>query len=441
VTASTQVQSELASNPTRLPRLLPDSTTNISLEDHLDRHGPPAYRGGPGVLHLALEAAGLTGRGGAGFPTSRKWAAVAAADDRKVVVGNGAEGEPASDKDVVLLARNPNLVLDGLQLSAEAVGADTAFLYAPPDENLAASLQQLADNRVAREIDRCPVSVVCAPDTYIAGEESAVAAYLSGQPPLPRAKPPRVFERGVRRRPTLVQNVETLAHVALVARYGPQWFRATGTQAEPGSTLVTITGSVMHPGVTEVALGTPIQAVIDAAGGAPGGIQSVLVGGYHGAWLDGPDALQSSLSDLSLARHDARVGAGVVAVLPERACGLAETARVARYLANESAGQCGPCRFGLPDIAGAMAALCAAGNHEQPLTNLRRWMSMVERRGACSHPDGTVRLLRSSLRVFSGELELHVGGRCRSGGRSLKVLPIPATLRDEARPAQREPWT
>lgn len=440
MTADTQVRSGLASTPHRLPRLLPDSAAAISLDEHLDRHGAPAYRGGPGVLHLALEAAGLTGRGGAGFPTSRKWAAVAAADDRKVVVGNGAEGEPASDKDVVLLARNPNLVLDGLQLSAEAVGADTAFLYTPPDESLAASLQQLADQRLARQIDRCSVSVVCAPDSYIAGEESAVAAYLSGQPALPRSKPPRVFERGVRRRPTLVQNVETLAHVALVARYGPAWFRAIGTSAEPGSTLVTVTGSVARPGVTEVALGTSIRAVIEAAGGAVAGTQAVLIGGYHGAWLRGSDALESALSDAALAGHDARVSAGVVAVLPERACGLVETASVARYLADESAGQCGPCRFGLPDIAGAMAALCTSGSHEPAQANLERWFTMVAGRGACSHPDGTVRLLRSALRVFREELDLHAGNRCRAGGRRLDILPTSNASRRIGTGAGWQPW-
>jgi NADH:ubiquinone oxidoreductase subunit F (NADH-binding) len=374
-----------------------------------------------GRLVDLVEQAGLTGRGGAAFPTHRKLRAVAAGSN-PVVVGNGAEGEPASSKDRVLLSHVPHLVLDGLQLVAEAVGARRAYLYVPGQpgvvDRVRASVHQRRNSRGA-----VPVEVVVAPDTFVAGQETAVVSRVAGGPPLPRLPVPPVYQRGVRGRPTLVQNVETLAHIALVARYGPGWFRSVGTAEQPGTMLCTVVGAVHRPGVVELAAGTAIGDVLASAGGTTAPLGSVLVGGYHGAWLPMPDALGRTLSDRDLQPYGGAVGAGVVAALPEARCGLAETAEVVAYLAAESAGQCGPCLNGLPAIAGGLAELALPRPRQRVRADVERWCGLVARRGACAHPDGTVRLVRSALLTFAEELRLHEAGRC-SGTIARPVLPV-----------------
>lgn len=418
----------IAPSATLLPRLLTDSGRPRGLQEHLHIHGHVPHGWAPHELIATLDAAQLLGRGGAGFPTARKWSAVAAAPGPKVVVANGSEGEPASHKDRTLLHINPHLVLDGLQLAAEAVDAERLYLYAPPGAALQSALEALLAERAAEAVDRLPVTVFSAVDRYVAGEESAVAAALSGQPALPRVKPPRVFEHGVRGRPTLVQNVETLAHVALIARYGADWYAGTGLPDEPGSLLITIGGAVHQPGVTEVAIGTPLDDAVFAAGGPTDGVQAMLVGGYHGSWLRSGHVDATNLSQASMSARGARVGTGGLLVLPNHACGLIEAARVARYLADQSAGQCGPCVFGLADIATAMEALTRRGDIRGQVAALHRWMAMVERRGACSHPDGAVGFVRSTLETFAEEVRLHEVGRCRSGGRAHDVLSAPSRL-------------
>ena len=346
-----------------LPRLLPAAPED--LRAHLASYGPAPYRNQPGALIADVEASGLTGRGGAAFPVHRKLAAVARAgvrQGRTVVVANGAESEPASRKDELLLQLAPNLVLDGLQLTAEAVGAAEAHLYlhyAPGPQILRA----LAE-RAARGLDRLAVTITQAPPRFLAGQETAVVNRLGGGPALPTFQPPRVSERGLGGAPTLVQNVETLAHLALIARYGPRWFRAVGTATEPGSMLTTI----YRPDVkAQVRRGGHRHAAAHPARRRRRGVQAWLVGGYHGTWLPMPDAAGITLDNASLRRFGAAAGAGVLAALPSGRCGLTEAARVARYLAAESAGQCGPCLNGLPRIAAALAELAGSGHRRQTL--------------------------------------------------------------------------
>jgi NADH:ubiquinone oxidoreductase subunit F (NADH-binding) len=407
----------------RPPRLLPPAGYPAAgLAAHLDAFGPPPYRGGPRRLIGEAQAAGLTGRGGAAFPLHRKLAAVAAARGRALVVGNGAEGEPLSAKDKTLLRRAPHLVLDGLQLAAEAVGAADAVLYAGCGEPAAGQLAAVIAQRAARGLDRAPVRLIAAPARFLAGQESALASRLSGGPALPRFSPPPVWQRGVDGRPTLVSNVETLAQLSLVARYGPAWFRAAGTPDEPGTMLVTTLQPDGTCEVTETGIGTPLAGLADLSGAS-----AVLIGGYHGAWLPAAQAAGLTLSNAALRPLGAAVGAGVLAALPADRCGLAETARVARYLALESAGQCGPCLNGLPRIAGALAELAeTAGPRPRPevLDRLSRWAGLVQGRGACHHPDGTVRFVRSALRVFAAEISRHARGQC-SAASTLPFLPAP----------------
>ena len=420
---------------TELPRLLPPpEDKNRNAHDwyaHTDRYGRLPYRERQGTLIADVEAAGLTGRGGAAFPVHRKLQAVLEAADKRrrtpVVIANGAESEPASDKDATLLWLSPHLVLDGLQLAAEAVGADTAILYTHVNRghDVGARLREALQARQAAGVDRVPVQLATAPARFLSGQETALINHLSGGPAIPTFMPPRITERGLHGVPTLVQNAETLAHLALIARRGPRWFRGVGTVDEPGSMLATVRRADGKPRISEVPLGIPLQDLV----GELGQDRAVLLGGYHGTWLTGSEARKLTLDNRSLAAVQAKVGAGIVITLPPDRCGLVETANVVRYLALESAGQCGPCLNGLPRIAAALAEIAGGrfgkhGTRPQVLADVQRWSGLVAGRGACHHPDGTTRFVRSALRVFAAEVDRHQRGRCSATVRQ-PFLPIP----------------
>ncbi|MDO8188411.1 NADH-ubiquinone oxidoreductase-F iron-sulfur binding region domain-containing protein [Conexibacter sp. JD483] len=437
----------------------------VALGDHLALHGLPALESGLGAGALAdlAERAGLRGRGGAGFPTDRKLRALAEARRAPFVVANGSEGEPASGKDRTLLTRSPHLVLDGLQLTALALGAERAVVAVRAGAGSArAALATALAERTAAGRDRVPVEVFPVPAGFVAGEERAVLNALAGGPPLPTVRRP--WEGA---RPALVQNVETLAQLALIAAHGADWFRAAGTAAEPGTTLVTLDAAV----VREVPLGTPLSELMpgasdanrgasdanrgasdanrgasdanrgasdahrgegDANGGA--GVRALLVGGYAGGWVDGAAAGRVRLLQADLRPLGATVGCGAIVALPAGSCGVAETVRLMRWLADESAGQCGPCLYGLDAIATALEPLSAPRRpREDPLPRVRRWCGQIDGRGACRHPDGALRMLASALRVFAAEFDDHVRhGACeRCAAPSLLPLPAHAATPEE----------
>jgi len=373
-----------------------------------------------------VEAAGLRGRGGAGFPTARKLRAVAERR-RPLVLANGAEGEPISVKDKVLLAHVPHLVLDGAALAAAAVGADEITIgVGGGDGRAMAAVDAALRERGRRRADRVAFRLCGVPDVFVAGEETALVNWLNGGPAKPTFTPPRPFERGLAGRPTLVQNVETLAHLALIGRFGADWFRAVGDMAEPGSALVTLRGAVRRPGVYEIPLGLPLRELVEWAGGSTAPLQAFLVGGYFGTWITVEEAGSVALLDGDLVRVGGSLGARAIFALPAAACGIVETARVARYLAGASAGQCGPCVHGLDAVAGALDRLAwggraRRGRAEDP--RLTRWLDQIAGRGACRHPDGAVRLIQSGLRVFADEARRHARGSC--GGAGHPQLPLP----------------
>ncbi len=232
----------------------------------------------------------------------------------------------------------------------------------------------------------------------------------------------------MRRRPTLVDNVETLAHIALIARFGPAWFRQAGLPDAPGTMLATVSGAVDHPGVYEIEVGTPIGDVL-AASRVREGVAAVLVGGYFGTWHELRAVAGLPISKEWLQRVGASPGAGVLAALPQAACGLAETARVLGYLAGQSAGQCGPCAFGLPAIAEDFAQLALGRPSGAVLERLDRRLGALPGRGACRHPDGAVRLAASALAAFAPDAAAHARHRpCAAAVRGAAdggVLPIP----------------
>ena len=364
----------------------------------------PLPRRSRAQLLAEIEASGLTGRGGAAFPTARKLAAVAHAR-RPVVVVNGVEGEPASWKDKVLLAQNPHLVVDGAMVAARVVGArEVTFAVGRANRTVRKRLEQA----LAERGDGIDIYLETVPDRFVAGEESALLNLLNGGPAKPTMEKP--YERGV-----LVQNVETLANVALVARHGASWFRRCGTAGEPGTALVTVLGAVRNPGVAEVELGTTLREVLQRFGGLTAFPHALLVGGYFGTWIRAHDVLDAPLTNAALAPFGGSLGARTIAVLPQDACGLTESARVLRYLANESAGQCGPCIFGVAAMADAFDRL--------DVGRLGRLAPLVAGRGACAHPTGATRFAASATDVFADEIALHRAGRC-SGAAHPPVLPL-----------------
>jgi NADH:ubiquinone oxidoreductase subunit F (NADH-binding) len=423
----------------------------MSLEEHLAVHGPlPELGGGRrrdrdegARLVEEIERAGLLGHGGAAFPTARKMRAVAAARGRAIVVANGAEGEPASRKDRTLMASLPHLVLDGASLAATAVGASEAIVCVCG--SAPASLQALNGALEERELRPDPrrstsIRLAEVPGDYVAGEESALLKHLAGGAATPTFRPPMPYEQGLRRRPTLIQNVETLAHIALIARHGAAWFRRLGTASEPGSALVTLSGPVAHPGVYEIEHGASLSSLIEAGGGATAGFRGALLGGYGGSWIAAERLHGVALSNEHLAAHGASLGAGVVLLLSDEACPVAETARVARWLALQSAGQCGPCVHGLDSLAATLAQIATGSAPAKAGARIERLAALVSRRGACGHPDGAVSLLLSALESFSVEFADHARhGACERCA-SPSELPLPRRSQAKAEPSTRGPF-
>ena len=392
------------------------------LRTHLDRWGELHHR--PQQLIDELEASGLVGHGGAWFPVAPKWRAVAGATRRRpVVVANGAEGEPASRKDALLLARAPHLVLDGVALAASTLRAQQAIVYVPASSIPTVEVA-LAERR-AHRLDPIGIEVAESPDTYISGQESAVVNALGGR----RGAVPSfvglttIRERGVEGRPTLVQNVETLAHVALVARFGADWFRGVGTPQNPGTMLLTVS----RPGgpvVVEAALGSVLRAAAGIGDDDLARTRAFLLGGYGGAWVSPEVFAELPVSEKAARRVGATLGAGVIVPLPRDVCPLAEMADVVRYMEGQGAGQCGPCVHGLAELAETMDRLAYGRPGGSRVDRILEICTLVEGRGACRHPDGVARFVRTGLAAFADEVASHQRrGPCPQT-RAARVLPV-----------------
>jgi NADH:ubiquinone oxidoreductase subunit F (NADH-binding) len=408
-----------AQSTDRSPRLLvgwAESGRPADLAEHLRVHGAlprERYAGRLGALRLVqlTKAAGLRGRGGAGFPTARKMQSVldaAGPRRRPVVVANGCEGDLTSGKDGLLLHGAAHLVLDGLALAAHAVGADQAIVCL---HRGSPELDVVEQAIAERTDDPCEVHLVTTPARYVSSEASALVNFLTTGDGRPTTTPPLPSERGVQGRPTLVDNVETLAHLALIARHDADWFRGRGTRDSPGTMLVTVDGAINRPGVYEVDLGTRMGQLIRMAGGASGEVRAAMLGGLGGSWLPLPSSGNLALDHAECRAAGVGLGVASLVLLPADACGLAVTSRIVDYLAGESAKQCGPCMFGLPSVAEDLAALAEGRTEAELRERLERRLGVIPRRGACSHPDGAVRLAASALSVFADDVAEHLAGR------------------------------
>jgi len=392
-----------------------------TLAEHEDDFGP--------INRLAisidvLRESGITGRGGAAFPTAKKVEFLL--QQRRAtgyVVVNAMEGEPAAHKDRMLLATNPHLVLDGAMVLANLLNADSVVICIARDHvNTIAQVKAAIAQRGARRLQGPSFEVQSPPGRYVAGEESALVHWLNSNETLPQYRPTRPALLQIGRGGVLLDNAETHANIGLIARHGGEWFRSVGTATRPGTTITSITGNGKAL-VVEVPYGTPIRSILLGAGidYVP---RALLLGGYGGTWLDGQH-LDVGFDDDSLRPFGAGTGAGVIMALPPQSCGVAECARIVEYMAKESARQCGPCAFGLPAMAEDLKALASGRNAAQSLARLSSRSDVIEGRGACRHPDGVIRFVRTALSVFAEDFNQHAAGHPCQFALSPRVSYIP----------------
>ena len=367
-------------------------------------------------LRAEVATAGLRGRGGAAFPVWTKWEAALARPAPRIVVVNGAEDEPGSLKDRYLLATRPDLVVDGAVCTALALDATRVVLYVNeeadgPLQSTAATVHSARGSGAFPGLD---LDVVRAPAAYVLGEDSCAVEFIEtgDRKARPRAKPPFPAEAGIDGRPTVVGNAETMAHLALVARHGAEWFRQVGTPDYPGTLLVTLPAECARPGVYEVPAGTPLAVVLDACGGGPAGapFRGAQVGGPAAGWLTTAD-FDAPLAPEAMAARGTMLGCAAVRLLTEDRCAVAAVAEVEAFFAAESCGKCPLCRAETQFFAKATAGL--AGGKEVTEAHLDKAMELAEMARAgtdCALARFPAPPLRTARERFPADFAAHLRG-------------------------------
>jgi NADH:ubiquinone oxidoreductase subunit F (NADH-binding) len=401
-----------------------------SLDDHVAAGGgdglATAVQLAPDDVIDVVTAAGLRGRGGAGFPTGTKWRSVADAAGeagRCHIVCNAAEGEPATAKDRALLARNPFAVIEGLAIGIHAIGADGAYIGVK--RRFTHEVERLIGARDAAVEAGWPgadhIRIVPGPDEYLFGEESAMLEVIEGKLPLPRILPPYqtgLFATMDEPNPTAVNNVETLAHVARILRDGADWFREVGTTESPGTMVFTVVGDVAHPGVYELPLGTPARELIVDLAGADD-VLAIYAGTSNSVVT--PDVLDLPLDFDSFAEAGTGLGSGGFAVYDTSRDIVQVCAALAHFLAIESCGQCLACKLGTAEISDRLDALVRGDGTATDIAEIRRRTETVTDQNRCYLPVGAALLVRSTLDAFADAFDAHVG---RATGPDVWV-PVP----------------
>ncbi|RKK04950.1 NADH-quinone oxidoreductase subunit F [Pseudoroseomonas wenyumeiae] len=372
----------------------------------------------PAGIIPAIEAAGLRGLGGAGFPTHRKWAAVAAQPGPgKWVICNGNEDEPGTFKDRFLLSRTPHQVIEGALVAALAVGAATVALYVNPREEAAVrvlreAVAQWEAHPLLAQLseaigENLRLLVVTGSGLYVGGEETAAVASVMGGFPFPTLKPPYPAERGVNGAPTLVNNVETLAHAGQILRGGPEWYRGLGLGGAPGTKLFSLSGDVLRPGLHELPMGTSLRSLVFEHGeGMLGGkaFKAVFTGGPSNTLLTADD-LDAPLDFDSLRARGSRLGTGAMIVVGEGTSILRKTAEYVGFFAANSCGQCPPCKIGTHQVSRILERIEAGAGRPGDLQALENLAELLPGSGRCGLVDGAATVLASSLKTFGGEYE------------------------------------
>ena len=363
----------------------------------------------PSEVAELIEHSGLLGRGGARFPLAVKLAAARLEGAEPVIIVNASESEPASRKDAALCLWRPHLVLDGAAAVARSVGSREVAIRL----HRGARAQETSLRAALGERDSSgPCFVVSSgPRRYVAGESSAVASGVAGGSGLPLHKTVPLALRGPSGRPTIVLNAETAAHVGLLGSMELADWRASGPDGSAGTRLLSFAGAVRSPGAVVELTGPTTFSDLLSSQGVHATPNAVLVGGFAGTWFEGETLMGLEVNDAELEPFGATLGCGVVAVIPRGRCALAEASIVTSYLASESAGQCGPCVGGLPEIAAIVEMLAQGAARRRHLRRFEAIAEEISGRGACGHPDATIRMVRSALSMLTDEVDRHLGGR------------------------------
>ncbi|MBB5915449.1 NADH:ubiquinone oxidoreductase subunit F (NADH-binding) [Nocardia transvalensis] len=401
----------VAALPGCTPRLLRPLGTVEDCAEYLAGGGYRPLASAEALLD-EVRRSGLRGRGGAAFPLAIKLGTVRDAHLRgsaTVVVANGEEGEPASVKDKWLLRNRPHLVLDGLRLAAAVAGARRAYVYVS-DEESARRVDAALTELDTAGITEVAIELVTVAPGYVAGEETAAIRAIDGGPAKPTDKPPRPFEQGVGGSPTVVSNVETLAHLPFVHRHGGAEFRTVGTAESPGTFLATVTGAGRSPALYELPHGTPFADLLALHGVPARDVRGALMGGYFAGTV-GREILDATLDHASILALGSGLGCGAIALLT-RECPVAVGAAVLSYFDRENAGQCGSCFNGTAAMAAAASALRDGRATAADVDRLRRWSVVLRGRGACGTLDGAANAAAALVTRFDAEVAAHLAGRC-----------------------------
>lgn len=371
----------------------------------------------------AVKKAGLRGRGGAGFPTGIKWSAVrTASDPERYVVCNADEGEPGTFKDRLILEGDPHKLLEGMAIAGYAVGAHIGIIYIRGEYALsiarieraiaAAEALGILGERVFETDFSFRVEVRPGAGAYVCGEETALLESLEGKRGWPRIRPPYPVTHGLWGKPTVVNNVETLANVPDILRRGPAWYRTLGTPTCPGTKVYTVLGHVRYPGLVEVEMGTTLRTLIYELGGGllPGrSLKGVLVGGAAGAFLSSRE-LDVRLDFDSLAERAAALGSGAVLVMDESACIVDTLGSVLRFFRHESCGQCTPCRSGTEVLVRLISTLQTGRADEATLAQMIQIVGAMRAASLCPLGQSVALPVRTALSEFEDEFAAHIAG-------------------------------
>lgn len=382
------------------------------------------------VIRVVAEA-GLRGRGGGAFPTGEKWRATRAADSRsRQVVANGFEADPGAQVDRMLMEQDPHLVVEGTALAAYAVGATEATIVVGAGGATAAARLRgaiaaaevagyLGENVLATG-QSLWIDVRELTGSFVVGEETVLLRALEEKRAQPDQRPPFPSEKGLRGRPTAVNNVETLAAVPWIVTNGPSAYAAIGDPAEPGTTLVQLTGAVVRSGILEVPTGTPLQTILDAASGsapvtnAPA-LKALFVGGPAGGFLP-PSALQTPLTQAALVAAGALTGSGSIVGVDASSCIVELATLMTRFLSDEACGKTIPCRIGTRRLAELGQGFCTGHCRPSDQDLLRSLAADVRDAALCGLEANAANPLLSGMRYFATEFEDHiVRGSCPAG--------------------------
>jgi len=364
-----------------------------------------------------VTASGLRGRGGAGFPVGRKWSIAAGTDaDVRYVVCNAGEDEPGSFKDRTLLEQRPHLVLEGLVLAAHAISSNQTYLYINEtyDKCFSRMTNAIDEARAAGYLDGINVTLHRAPTVYVAGEDSATLEVLEGRAPKPRQKPPYPAVSGLFGKPTVVNNVETLANVPLIIRYGASWFRTYGTPETPGTMIFCLGEEMNRPGACELPFGTPLRHLYEHLGGGlkNGKLKAVLPGGPSCAFLLA-DHLEVRLDPESMKQAGSTLGCGVMRFYPEDSCMVQETLRIAQFFARESCGQCAACRMETSMLTAILERIHQGKGDAALFDQFQKVIDFNRGKGYCALINMPGPPIMSALRLFKDEFEHHLRhGKC-----------------------------